>query len=710
MIQKNTLLAAISFFSILCSAQTQVGINTTDPKATLDIAAKTDGSTQPEGILIPRLTGEQIKNMPVTASQNSMMVYATLAASPASGIAVNITEPGYYYYQHDAATPANSIWVKVITNKNNEWVYDAATNRINLKRSGTSPFLNTVYYYNATGKFVNKTNTTRNEFDNDLNAFVTTNVTDTGVGNFNEKGSKDLAALAFLRGTQTYHSKTLSENSFYFNDEATASNMYIYANKNNLVTAPSNLANVRFLMASSNSINKSDPKTAIYMAGANNSISINDGNVTEYATATRSEVYLNSPGGINNASSVINFSTVGPRLITTSTLSGVSAGVNYLGNATGGIENAIAYNAVHTINKTFNPFITNLFGYRYLGLSSENTPTNIQNHYGLYLHNIDKATNNWGIYTNAGKNSFGDQVQIRTINANTSTTVTDKIVVADADGVLKTRDASAFNANAWSLTGNASTTAGTNFIGTTDDQPIHLKTNAAADNNPKITILPNGYIGVNNESPNSMFHIIKDNNAASTSNDDDFKITTYGTNSNGTWSAYLSEYYGGTKANPGNVAYKTFNGGFQSNFRLNATDVATASIRPVYLGDGTTKRSGLEFITQGDVNFKVNMFIDPDGKVGIGTSNPESQLHVVADNKGGLRHNDIIFQNNEESSDGAFFTFRRSRGTFSTPQISQQGDVLGGFYWSVYKPLSSSYETVAGKSIKYLGDGQYCPK
>ena len=207
-----------------------------------------------------------------------------------------------------------------------------------------------------------------------------------------------------------------------------------------------------------------------------------------------------------------------------------------------------------------------------------------------------------------------------------------------------------------------------------------------------------------------MFHIIKDNNAASTSNDDDFKITTYGTNSNGTWSAYLSEYYGGTKANPGNVAYKTFNGGFQSNFRLNATDVATASIRPVYLGDGTTKRSGLEFITQGDVNFKVNMFIDPDGKVGIGTSNPESQLHVVADNKGGLRHNDIIFQNNEESSDGAFFTFRRSRGTFSTPQISQQGDVLGGFYWSVYKPLSSSYETVAGKSIKYLGDGQYCPK
>ena len=45
MIQKNTLLAAISFFSILCSAQTQVGINTTDPKATLDIAAKTDGSS-----------------------------------------------------------------------------------------------------------------------------------------------------------------------------------------------------------------------------------------------------------------------------------------------------------------------------------------------------------------------------------------------------------------------------------------------------------------------------------------------------------------------------------------------------------------------------------------------------------------------------------------------------------------------------------------
>ncbi|WP_346984040.1 hypothetical protein [Chryseobacterium sp. POE27] len=38
----------------------QVGINNTSPKATLDITAKTNG-TKPEGLIIPQLTGDQIR-------------------------------------------------------------------------------------------------------------------------------------------------------------------------------------------------------------------------------------------------------------------------------------------------------------------------------------------------------------------------------------------------------------------------------------------------------------------------------------------------------------------------------------------------------------------------------------------------------------------------------------------------------------------------
>ncbi|MBW1655407.1 tail fiber domain-containing protein [Flavobacterium quisquiliarum] len=58
-----------------------------------------------------------------------------------------------------------------------------------------------------------------------------------------------------------------------------------------------------------------------------------------------------------------------------------------------------------------------------------------------------------------------------------SPTGTDNIVVANpSTGVLSTLDRSFFN-NDWHLLGNAETTPGTNFIGTTDDQPLIFKIN-----------------------------------------------------------------------------------------------------------------------------------------------------------------------------------------------------------------------------------------
>lgn len=53
-------LAALCSSSFLLS---QVGINIPDPKFTLDIQAKSDGSAKTEGLMIPRLTGDQIQTM-----------------------------------------------------------------------------------------------------------------------------------------------------------------------------------------------------------------------------------------------------------------------------------------------------------------------------------------------------------------------------------------------------------------------------------------------------------------------------------------------------------------------------------------------------------------------------------------------------------------------------------------------------------------------
>lgn len=86
----------------------QVGINSTTPKATLDIAAKTSNGSTPEGIIAPRLTGDQIKaaDAQYTAAQQGTIIYATAAVTTASVKTANLTAPGYYYYD-------GSLWQKI---------------------------------------------------------------------------------------------------------------------------------------------------------------------------------------------------------------------------------------------------------------------------------------------------------------------------------------------------------------------------------------------------------------------------------------------------------------------------------------------------------------------------------------------------------------------------------------------------------------------
>ncbi|PKF73653.1 hypothetical protein CW752_13240 [Chryseobacterium sp. PMSZPI] len=78
----------------------KMGINTINPKATLDINAKTDGALQTEGLMIPRLTGDQIQTMTtnIQPGTESLMIYATtIPISPTSKVS-KITQPGYYFW------------------------------------------------------------------------------------------------------------------------------------------------------------------------------------------------------------------------------------------------------------------------------------------------------------------------------------------------------------------------------------------------------------------------------------------------------------------------------------------------------------------------------------------------------------------------------------------------------------------------------------
>lgn len=110
------------------TAKAQVGVNTTDPKATLDVVGKTTDGTIPDGIMAPRITGDELHNKDNGSndayglSQKGALVYVTKAASDANLIdeTINVNAIGYYYFD-------GNIW-KAISSRDTEPWYNVATN------------------------------------------------------------------------------------------------------------------------------------------------------------------------------------------------------------------------------------------------------------------------------------------------------------------------------------------------------------------------------------------------------------------------------------------------------------------------------------------------------------------------------------------------------------------------------------------------------
>ncbi|WP_426482212.1 hypothetical protein [Chryseobacterium sp. R2ACT005] len=86
----------------------QVGINTPQPKATLDVKATETDITKTDGILAPRLTGNQLKAKDAlyTDDLKGAMVYITAGANPVTVKTTNVTTAGYYYFD-------GSVWIKL---------------------------------------------------------------------------------------------------------------------------------------------------------------------------------------------------------------------------------------------------------------------------------------------------------------------------------------------------------------------------------------------------------------------------------------------------------------------------------------------------------------------------------------------------------------------------------------------------------------------
>lgn len=94
----------------------QIGINSKDPQVTFDISSSATNTQKPDGLLIPRITGNQLttNNNAYTDAHNSTLVYVTSPVSAPEGKTIDVTSSGFYFFDG----PTNK-WIKVNVNAAN---------------------------------------------------------------------------------------------------------------------------------------------------------------------------------------------------------------------------------------------------------------------------------------------------------------------------------------------------------------------------------------------------------------------------------------------------------------------------------------------------------------------------------------------------------------------------------------------------------------
>ncbi|MCD1117521.1 hypothetical protein [Chryseobacterium turcicum] len=76
----------------------QVGINTQIPEATLEVVGKPNDVNHYDGIIPPRITGNQLATKTYSSAKKGAVVFATSPATNFSGQVINVTDPGLYYF------------------------------------------------------------------------------------------------------------------------------------------------------------------------------------------------------------------------------------------------------------------------------------------------------------------------------------------------------------------------------------------------------------------------------------------------------------------------------------------------------------------------------------------------------------------------------------------------------------------------------------
>lgn len=93
-------------FLMTISVEGQVGINTQSPETTLEVVGKPNDTNHYDGIIPPRITGDQLALKNYSSAKKGALVFVIAPATNLSGQVINITKSGLFYFDGSVWLPS----------------------------------------------------------------------------------------------------------------------------------------------------------------------------------------------------------------------------------------------------------------------------------------------------------------------------------------------------------------------------------------------------------------------------------------------------------------------------------------------------------------------------------------------------------------------------------------------------------------------------
>ena len=441
------ILILIVFTSYL--GYSQVGVGTTAPDSTLDIVATnpTGASTNVDGILIPRVDRQRAQSM--TGTITSTMIYVnSIATGTASGTTVNMTSTGFYFYDGIA-------WQKITTGIGTDWELTG--------NSGTTAGTNFIGTTDAKDlRFKTGGNDKLNisDINGQLQSYTTT-------------GSATTPSYSFS-GTQT-STGMFNPAADNLGFSAGGTERFRIPNANQVHAMSIGTAALPFYSFSV------DTNTGLFSSGADN-LDLSTGGTARFRIPNANQVHALSIG--TAALPFYSFSAdpaIGMWSPTSSTLAFSTAGAERMR-----IDNVGKVGIGGTPTTTLDIVATNPTG----------ATTNVD---GILIPRVDRQRAQVMTGTSTGTLVYVNSIATGAA-AGTAINIT-SIGFYFYDGSFWQKLATGVN-NDWALTGNSGTTAGTNFVGTTDVQDLVFKTSAVVSTPlERVRVTTAGNVGINAPGP-----------------------------------------------------------------------------------------------------------------------------------------------------------------------------------------------------------------